>query len=216
MSSPWRENMRTSLPRAAIWTRMPSHFHSATKSSGRKPRPVIFLDRMRQHHRSENGFGAGIGTVGLAVEPREKIEIGWLKRVPDLFDFGDVSAVALGQAPYGRDAPKRRRAALRQEVSKVPSGQRHRADREAGPSVPCAQRWCRPTLRSMTRPRVSAVGWHSPLLICDGEEGRGGKVQAQRFGLIADVFIAPRRDEGKRRTTLSGQSSDTVSAVSPT
>ena len=76
---------------------------------------------MREHDGTEHRLGAGIGTFGLAVEPREEIEIGWLERVPDLFDLGDVAAIALGQRrarEARRNADTRRSA---EELQKRPT-----------------------------------------------------------------------------------------------
>ena len=76
-------------------------------------RPVVVLDRMREHDRAEGRLEAGIGFVGSAVEPGEEFEVGRLERVPDFLDLADVAAVGFGERGAGeprRDADARRAA----------------------------------------------------------------------------------------------------------
>ena len=128
MSSPVREKSRRSPPRCAGCTRMPSHFHSATKSAGIELGELFLLERMGQHQRPEDRRRPDIGPSDRCPQPGEQRPDRAAHAVPDLLDLGDGSTLTIrASAVLARRAetPTRKRAG--DELEQGPAAGRHRS-----------------------------------------------------------------------------------------
>ena len=130
-------------PDATACTRMPSHFHSATKSVGSISGKLLVLDRVRQHQRPEHGRVRRPRAAGRSPRAKRTARcIRWREPVPDLLDLGErtpdhsASAVLASRAETPtRSAPVRSLSSAQRPVasSRVePAREQRRAPRLAG------------------------------------------------------------------------------------